>query len=316
MAGSLAELKTKVTDVDQWGIRKLYPNATGASAQEWYFNMENATSDPRLKNHSPRSNLRRISDDGSWYVDGIAKYMRDGEEKEGKGEVRLEAWSESGNKKWLNTEVTVYGFYIEDLPEKFAQSKTAFQLYSGGGHHSKDRKCEAGGYKIRLFKDGRVAVRKEPQHPFYCEDRGTNKITDKTVKGRWIGLKQVRYNIKEDNKVCVANEIWIDEESDDNGKLVPRNGWRRVADVKDSGGWGLSKDMSDQERKKYIEERWKDDCPLQDSNVVDRQHRKIEDIINMPGGTDDGNLAALRCDGLKLKFKYFSVREIEPPTSP
>jgi hypothetical protein len=149
-----------------------------------------------------------------------------------------------------------------------------------------------------------LAVRKEPQYPFYCEDRGTNKITDKTVKGRWIGLKQVVYNFKEDNKVFVANEIWIDEESDNDGKLVPRNGWR------------LSEDMSAQEGEKYIEERWKDDCPLQDSNVVDRRHREIEDNINMPGGSDLGNLAALRCDGVKLKFKYFSVREIELPTPP
>jgi hypothetical protein len=306
VAKSLAELKTKDTDVDKWGIRKLYTDAVGSDQQEWYFNMESPTSDNRLRNLE-RANLRR-GDGGSWSVDGT--------EKDGKGQVRLEAWSESGNKKWLNTEVTVYGFYIDDLPDSYKQSKTAFQLYSGGGHHSKLKKCEAGGYKIRLFKDGRVAVRKEPLHPFYCEDRGTNKITDKTVKGRWIGLKQVRYNFKEDNKVCVANEIWIDEESDNDGKLVPRNGWRRVADVKDKGGWGLSEDMSEQEREKYIEERWKDDCPLQDSNVVDRQHREIEDIINMPGGTDEGNLAALRCDGVKLKFKYFSVREIELPTPP
>jgi hypothetical protein len=199
------------------------------------------------------------------------------------------------------------------LPENFDQSTTALQLYSGGGHHSKDKKCDAGYYKIRLFKDGRVAVRKEPLHPFYCEDRGMDEVTRKTVRGRWIGLKQVRYNFKENNKVCVANEIWIDEESDDDGRLVPHNGWRRVAHVEDKGGWGLSEDMSDQEREEYIGKYWKDDCPRQDRNV-DREHRKIEDIINMPGGTDEGNLAALRCDGVKLKFKYFSVREIEPPT--
>jgi hypothetical protein len=311
---TLNDLETRDSDVDKWGIRKLYPSAGGDNAQEWYFDMEDPTSDPRLKNHKPRSNLKKVSEDGSWYVDGIAKYEQNGEEKQGKGEVRLEAWSESKNKRWLNTEVTVYGQYIEDLPENFDQSKTAFQLYSGGGHHSKNHPCDAGGYKIRLFKDGNVAVRKEPLHPFYCEDRGKNKATEKEVRGRWIGLKQVRYNFEEDDKVFVANEIWIDDESDHDEKLDISNHWRRIANVADKGGWGLSKDMKDEEKEKYKKERWRKDCDCMDQNV-DGEHREIEDIINMPGGTDEGNLAALRCDGVKLKFKFFSVREIIPPKS-
>ena len=43
------------------------------------------------------------------------------------------------------------------------------------------------------------------------------------------------------------------------------------------------------------------------------EHRRAEDIINMPGGTNEGNIGSLRCDAMKLKFKYFSIREIKPP---
>ena len=32
-----------------------------------------------------------------------------------------------------------------------------------------------------------------------------------------------------------------------------------------------------------------------------------------PGGTNEGNIGSLRCDAMKLKFKYFSIREIKPP---
>jgi hypothetical protein len=311
---TIRDLETTDSDVDEWGVRKLYASADSDNAQEWYINMANPTSDRRLKNHSPRSNLQRRDDDDSLYVDGIAKYRQNGRERQGNGQVRLEAWSESRNKTWLNTEVTVYGFYMDDLPRDFDQSSTAFQLYSGGGHHSSDRKCDAGGYKIRLMKDGSIRVRKEPLHPFYCKDRGPrNPVTNTRVEGRWIGLKQVRYNFEDNGRVCVANEVWIDEESDENGRLVLRNGWRRVANVQDKGGWGLPESWENERKDKYIREKWKDDCERQDRNE-DRAHRKIEDIINMPGGTDEGNLAALRCDGVKLKFKYFSVREIRPPT--
>jgi hypothetical protein len=33
----------------------------------------------------------------------------------------------------------------------------------------------------------------------------------------------------------------------------------------------------------------------------------------MSGGTDMGNIDSLTSDEVKLRFKYFSIREIEPP---
>lgn len=38
---------------------------------------------------------------------------------------------------------------------------------------------------------------------------------------------------------------------------------------------GLSKDLTDQKKKEYINARSKNDCPLQDRNV-DRQHEKLK----------------------------------------
>jgi hypothetical protein len=90
MRNSLADLETTDADLDRRDIRKLYADAAGSDAQEWYFSMENPRSDNRLRNLQ-RANLRRM-DDGAWYVDGT--------ENDGKGQVRLEAWSETFSKKY------------------------------------------------------------------------------------------------------------------------------------------------------------------------------------------------------------------------
>jgi hypothetical protein len=311
----LEDLETSDNDLDEYRIRKLYRDARGDREQVHYFNMDNPTDDDRLKNLE-RSNLRRDEDDrDSWYVDGT--------DNGGEGQVRLELWARRG-RKFHNCEVTAYAFYKDDL-QGADDINYAFQLYCRGGHHggSGTGRCYGACYKAGLKKDGKVKVRKEPQHPVYCDDRGSNDrvIDSDRVKRRWIGLKQVTYNFRQGGKTCVATEVWIDTDSDDDRNLRIRNGgnWRRVANVKDTGGWSWD-DNDDRDREMRD---FEDDCKCLDENES-RERRRPEDIITRPGGTDedddqdghgvrDSNLAALRCDKAKLKFRYFSVREITPP---
>jgi hypothetical protein len=315
---SLEELETSENDKDEYQIRKLYPDATGNRKQEWYFDMNNGEKTDRLRN-TKNANLKKEEDDDSWSVTGAKKLEGEGDNAkwEGKGQVRLEGWSESGDKKWLNMEITVYAYYDKDLQgqywddhdnkwKKFDPGPYAFQLYGRGGHHSSKDKCEGACYKIGLRKDGDVEVRKEPAHPCYLKDKGLKEGIKNGVKDRWIGLKQVLYNFKNGDRDCVANEIWIDDESDDNGELKISNKWRNVSNVNDTGNWG-TQGLDDDDKEKF-----KDDCPVLDENVK-HEHRRAEDIINMPGGTDEGNIGSLRCDIMKLKFKYFSIREIQAP---
>jgi hypothetical protein len=144
-------------------------------------------------------------------------------------------------------------------------------------------------------------------HPFYLKERGVQPGTTKNITGRWIDLKQVLYNFKgDDNRDCVANEIWIDYDSDDNGELKISNNWRNVSNVNDTGNWG-PQGVSDGMMQKFIR-----NCPRIDLNK-NHEHRKPEDIINVSGGPEQGNIGSLRSDSIKLKFKYFSIREIKPP---
>jgi hypothetical protein len=110
------------------------------------------------------------------------------------------------------------------------------------------------------------------------------------------------YNFNKDGRTYVANEIWIDDESDENGKLAgpPRHNWRNVSNVNDTGEWEDGGSNFTQ------------GCPLLDSNEKEGT-RKPEHIINKPGGTNMDNIGSLRSDEVRLSFKYFSIREIEPP---
>jgi hypothetical protein len=175
----------------------------------------------------------------------------------------------------------------------------AFQLYGRGGHHgnSIQERCDVVCYKIGLRRtdaDRDVEVRKDPTHGCYLPNKGREKGTEKEVKDQWIGLKQVLYNFKKDGRTCVANEIWIDDESDDDGKLAdqPRNKWRNVSKVNDTGKWGG--DCS----------KFTSGCELLDKNIKEGK-RKKEHKITEPAGPDKGNIGALRSDMVKLKFKFF-----------
>jgi hypothetical protein len=109
---SLEDLETFEYNLDRNKIRKLYPDATGDRNQEWFFDMVKGEETDRLGNHK-NANLKK-ENDGSWSVTG-ASDLKDGIYRKGKGQVRLEGWSESGKKKRLNMEITVYAFHVKDI---------------------------------------------------------------------------------------------------------------------------------------------------------------------------------------------------------
>ncbi len=189
--------KTEQDDLDRYKVRKLYPDATGEKDQVWYFDMEKGKETERLENVKDHTSLKK-EDDGSWSATGVRN--KEGDRwQDGKGQVRLEGWSESGKKKWLNMEITVYGYYDRDLEgeyrnndqwEELSPGPYAFQLYGRGGHHgnSTQERCDAACYKVGLRRtdaDGDVEVRKEPTHGCYLPNKGREKGTEKEVKVRW-----------------------------------------------------------------------------------------------------------------------------------
>ncbi len=264
------------TTSDKFGVKKIYPTAKGGN--EWYVNMENPANDPMFRN---LETMKRQSD-GSWQVDGGSN-----------GQVRLEAWSPV-NQKWLNVEITMYAKMVSG-------SNELLQLYSRGGHHTSKDECLGSAYKARLYGDGQAKWVKEVNHPAYTSNKGSVDVTDKPLKGRWVGFKAVIYNFVENGKTYVRMESYIDDDvTDSKGNLVIRNNWKRASVVEDRGGWATN------------DSDFNPGCaPLNKDST--KKYRQRDEILNMPGGTSTQNIAAFRSDDLTWNFKYLSVREIQPP---
>jgi hypothetical protein len=92
--------------------------------------------------------------------------------------------------------------------------------------------------------------------------------------GKFVGFKSIMYKMQQSGKTVVKLEIWVDPNNN--------NGWQKVYDFTDSGGWG--------------------------------------DAGGVCGGAPDqiitwgGPIATFRWDNANdVSIKNFSVREIVPP---
>jgi hypothetical protein len=104
---------------------------------------------------------------------------------------------------------------------------------------------------------------------------------------------------KNGGRVPVIVQVFCDEEGmDKNGVLhAEKQKWVKMAEYVDDGGWsaGSADDVGK--------------CPpLEIGNNTGK--RKTDEIFNMPGGEDQGNVITYRTDGARTKIKYFSVRAI------
>jgi hypothetical protein len=274
--GGTSTLSSTTTTVDKFGVKKIFPTAKGGN--EWYVNMENPANDPMFRNLE----TMKKQPDGSWQLNGGSN-----------GQVRLEAWSPV-NQKWVNVEITMYAKIVSG-------SNELLQLYSRGGHHTSKDVCLGSAYKARLYGNGEAKWVKEVNHPAYTSNKGTVDVTDKPLKGRWVGFKAVIYNFVENGKTYVRMESYIDDDvTDSKGNLVIKNNWKRASVVEDRGGWSTN------------DSDFNPSCaPLNKDST--KKYRQRDEILNMPGGTSTQNIAAFRTDDITWNFKYLSVREIQPP---
>jgi hypothetical protein len=173
-------------------------------------------------------------------------------------------------------------------------------VYRGGGHHSSNTPCEGAAYKARIRKDKSVVVTKEVLHPDYASNKGGIKKLTKDPKGNYIGTKLVVYNLPKapSGRTPVKLEVYVDEDGmgADGVFTASKQNWVKAAENTDFGGWASGDGGG---------------CPPLE--IGNTGKRKPDEILNTPGGTSEGNLAAYRTDGVKSKIKFFSIREIKPP---
>jgi Putative metal-binding motif len=257
---------------DKFGVLKIYP--TKKSGEQWYLN-SNPNDDPR---YSPQTTLTKNSD-GSFKVKStkvrMGVFTSSGFHPEkintlNHNKIAQAGYMQSPN-DWRDVEITGY----VKLKSVVSGNNDNFVWYARGGRHTgygSPQGCEGVAYKGGLFYGGATRWEKEQWHTggYVFAEFGKNIGP---IKGKWVGLKVIMYNIVQNGKTAVKLELWVDKSNNNN--------WIKATEKIDKGGWG---------------------------NNGMECGGKPDQII-----TWGGPIAAFRWDGATdVDIKKFSVREIVP----
>jgi Putative metal-binding motif len=258
---------------DRFGVLKIYP--TKQDGEQWYLK-SNPNDDPR---YSPQTTLTKNSD-GSFKVKSpkvrMGVFTSSGFHPEKINTLNHNKISQAGYMQspndWRDVEITGY---VKLKSVNSGSSNDNFVWYARGGRHTgfgSPQGCEGVAYKGGLFYGGATRWEKEQWHSggYVFAEFGKNIGP---IKGKWVGLKVIMYNIVQNGKTAVKLELWVDKSNNNN--------WIKATEKIDKGGWG---------------------------NNGGECGGKRDQII-----TWGGPIAAFRWDGATdVDIKKFSVREIVP----
>jgi hypothetical protein len=211
----------------------IYPTKTGGD--EWFMDA-NLQNDKRF---DANANLTK-NQDGSWSVNSSGQttlniWSNDSGDFRQKGGMNtynqniIESrgyWYKPSD--WKNVEMTGYfklSDYVEDEYSTYSRSIWHNRTHNG---------CGGSDYKLKLHFDGSVTFDKEEWHVHYSEQpklawMPEHKIIDGlgNLTNKWIGLKNVVYNIEQNGTTYPKLEMWIDQNNS--------NIWEKVSKYYDLG---------------------------------------------------------------------------------
>jgi hypothetical protein len=281
----LISTSTRYAGIDKFAIKEIYPTKT--DGEEWFMNMNDPGSDPRIGGEGPPTRFVQQNDDSSWKVQSTevrygaltsSGYHPDMISTLDQQALASKGYMQSPN-DWKNVEMTGY-FKVNSFTKPNQNGPPHIELVARGGRNTNDigtidglsRQCEATTYHSNMYLDGRVKFEKDLEHIIgYTTGDPEKQHAISPLLGRWVGIKAVFYNLPD---ASVRLEQWIDENSD--------NHWHRVFRYTDNGNWGGGTP----------------NCGGPDNQVI----------------TWGGPIAIFRWDNIDdMDVKYFSVREIRPP---
>ena len=268
-------------EVEATRVAMIYQSKT--DGDEWFMDPNKLKEDKRFEGNA---NLSRNSD-GTWSVDS-------------KEQTRLNVWTrDSGDFRrkdgmdtynhsiietrgywykpsdWKNVEITGYFKLNEYVDDEFS-------TYSRSIWHNRTHNgCGGSDYKLNLNFDGSVTLDKEEWHVQYSDQPKPawipeHKIIDGmgNLTNKWIGLKNIIYNIEQNGTSYPKMEMWIDQNNN--------NTWKKVHEYVDRGDWG---------------------------STMNRCGGEPDQLI-----TWGSPVATFRWDDTaNVDFRNLSVREIQPP---
>jgi predicted phosphodiesterase len=271
--------------VDQFGVTMLNP--TKAGARTWFNKWGNGiarswqSGGTSIRNADPQDSESDLhcQENNSASVDGSGVFTMTGDAP------RLYVNDPSRIKSWQNVEMTVYYMPVEDL----AGSIHVDCRIAGRSNHQDEYQCAASGhgYAFEIKGDGTRQLRKELIHPSYADNQVSG--TSGSPNLVWTGMKVVIKNINSGADVSVTG--YVDSTDGQNGGT-----WVQQIQKIDAGNWL----MSDPTEQSTFDSASNGTgvCTKPASRTV----RLLEAAVS----------CYLRCDNTTVKFKKFSIREINP----
>ncbi len=233
-ATSTMPTTTEKSDVDIFGIKKIYPTKPGG--EEWFMNMNNMKADPRVEIRGSANDVKKNSD-ASWSpISGdkvrLSVYTSD---SKGKFDIRnmptynLKELAATGHwykeNDWKNIEMGGY-FKLNNADDL----GLGYSFYTRSIDHSSTQGgCGGATPKFNIGFDGEIKAKKEMWHISLLDSPGVNdEDLSPSIVGKWLGIKGIIYNLPGDKGV--KQEFWIDKTNE--GK------WEKVYEFADQGGFG------------------------------------------------------------------------------
>jgi predicted phosphodiesterase len=284
---SLSATNTPLTsidnsDVDVFGIKKIYPTKPGG--EEWFMNMDNMKADSRVEISGSAHDVKKNSD-SSWSAISNEKvrllvYTSDSKGKfddENMPTYNLKELAARGHwykaNDWKNIEIGGY-FKLNSADDL----RLGYSFYTRSIDHSSSHGgCGGATPKFNIGFDGEIKAKKEMWHLSLLDSPGVNdEDLSPSIIGKWLGIKGIIYNLPGDKGV--KQEFWIDEANEGN--------WEKVYEFTDQGGFG---------------ERG--------SNGPEKCGGSWDQLF-----TWGSPKSVFTWDQSDVSFKFLSVREISPPT--
>lgn len=239
---------------DRFGIREIYQTKPGG--QEWYFNSTN-----------PRDGLAISPVAAALYPSSDAWKIGRETDSDNTG-LRMDVISDdNNNSSWRDVEMTGY----VKLESYTMEEEFAWAIRSG--KHTADDPCDGTAYYGALSFAGRAWFQKEVAHVEggYTDKRHSDMAVE-PLKGRWIGIKMIAYNIDQGVKL----ELWVDDRADNN--------WVKLGETVDSGGWRSQVELCGREPDHIISEPRPRVTFRVDNATFEMRDLSVREIIPEPTG--------------------------------
>jgi hypothetical protein len=268
-------------EVETTKVAMIYQTKTGGD--EWFMDPSKLNEDKRF---DANANLSR-NEDGTWSVDSNQQ-SRLNIWTNGSGDFRQKGGMDTYNHSiiktrgywyepsdWKNVEMTGYFKLNEYVDDEFSTYSRSIW------HNRTNNGCGGSDYKLNLHFDGSVTLNKEEWHVHYSDQpkpawMPEHKIIDGlgNLTNKWIGLKNVVYNIEQNSTSYPRMEMWVDQNNN--------NTWKKIHEYLDRGDWG---------------------------STMNRCGGEPDQLI-----TWGSPVATFRWDDTaNVHFRNLSVREIQPP---